>query len=189
MVAVRDRAERQPTAERVAEVAAQFVRRDVSRLVPDSGMTVVGATPYAEVPAECAAVDGGLVRTLDGVSATGGVRFGADTRGATVLLAAREVEADLRFAVTCRFDETVEAALAAVDGPVARVDPDETAGRDGLTERAARAAVADAPETPAALVDAGAVGREATVTLLAPDTATLTDRTVTLLDAVADREQ
>jgi len=187
-VALRDRAARQPTAERVAEVVRQFVDRDVSPLVPEVGMNVVGATPYAEVPGECAAVEGRITRTLSGVAPNRGVRFGASSHVARFLLAAREVDPDLQFAVNCRFDDDVEAALPALAGPVAEFDreaqPPEVAEREGSTMGwAARQALAGG-ETPVAVLDRGAVGKEAILKLLAADTATLADRTDTLLEAV-----
>jgi len=181
MVAARDRAERQPTAERVAEVVAQFVTRDVSPLVPETGMNVVGATPYAEVPAECAAVDGRITRTLDGVAASGGVRFGASNRVATTLLAARERDANRRFAVGCRLDGETEAALDEIEGAVAEYDGDAAP-----SDRALRRALAETDERATAVVDRGGMGREGSLTLLAADSATLADQTVTLLDAVRE---
>ena len=189
-VAVRDQAQRDPTAERVAEVVRQFLDRDVSRLVPEVGLNVVGATPYAEVPSECAAVEGRITRTLDGVAANRGVRFGASTHVARFLLAAREYDADLRFAVNCRYDDEVATALERLDGEVASYDPDERPDEaDGqMLAWAAREAFAATGETPAAVVGHAGVGWEPTAVLLASETATLTDRTVALLDAVADEE-
>ena len=189
MVAVRDQAERDPTAERVAEVVNQFVRRDVSRLVPEVGLNVVGATPYAEVPAECAAVEGRITRTLDGVAANRGVRFGASTNVARFLLAAREYDPELRFAVNCRHDDGVAAALDALDWPVAEYDPTERPDdANEVLEWAAREAFADAAETPVGVVGHAAPGWEPTVVVLAADTATLADRAATLLDAASDEE-
>jgi hydroxymethylpyrimidine kinase/phosphomethylpyrimidine kinase len=189
MVAIRNRAERQPTAERVATVVDRFVEVDVSPLVPEVGMNVVGATPYAEVPAECAAVEGRITRTLDGVMPNRGVRFGASSHVARFLLAAREHDADLRFAVNCRFDPDVEDALPALDGPVAEYDraaqPSGVADAEGNTMQWGAGRAFDGDEgTPVAVVDRGAVGKEAIVKLLAADSATLAERVLTLLDAV-----
>ncbi len=193
MVDVRSRAERQPTVERVAEMVRQFVRRDVSPLVPEVGMNVVGATPYAEVPADCAAVEGRISRTMDGIAPTRGVRIGASSHVARFLLAAREYDPDLRFAVNCRFDDDVEAALDALDGPVTGYDranePDDRKAREGRTMGwGARQAFESTDSTPVAVFDRGEVGKEPIVKLLAGDSATLLDRTVTLLDALADQE-
>jgi hydroxymethylpyrimidine/phosphomethylpyrimidine kinase len=187
MVAVRDRAERQPTAERVESVVAAFVEEDVSLVVPEVGLNVVGATPYAETPAECAAVEGRITRTRSGVKPNRGVRFGASSHVARFLLAAREFDPDLRFAVNCRFDDDVEGVLETLSWPVVEYDrgdePDTAKSAEGNTMQwGARQAFQDAEETPVAVVDRGEVGKEAIVKLLAPDAATLEDRTLTLLE-------
>jgi hydroxymethylpyrimidine kinase/phosphomethylpyrimidine kinase len=190
MVALRDRAERQPTVERVAEIVRQFLARDVSPLVPEVGMNVVGATPYAESPADCAAVEGRLSRTPDGVAPAGGIRVGASGHVARFLIAAREHDADLRFAASCRFDDDVDAALGSLQGPVVSYDrTDDAEGREGQTIGwDARRAFETAEATPVAVFDRGDVGEEPLVRLLARSSAALLDRTVTLLDALSDEE-
>jgi hydroxymethylpyrimidine/phosphomethylpyrimidine kinase len=193
MVDLRDRAERQPAVERVAAVVRQFVARDVSPLVPEVGMNVVGATPYAEVPSDCAAVEGRIARTLDGVAPTRGVRVGASSHVARFLLAAREYDPALRFASNCRFDDDVESALGALDGPVVGYDradePADVKAQEGQTMGwGARQAFEAADGTPVAVFDWGEIGKEPMVKLLARDSATLLDRTVTLLDALAEQE-
>ncbi|MHB9288649.1 bifunctional hydroxymethylpyrimidine kinase/phosphomethylpyrimidine kinase [Halobacteriales archaeon Cl-PHB] len=189
LVGLRDRAARQPTEERVAEIVRQFVDRDVSRLVPEVGMNVVGATPYAEGPSDTAAVEGRITKTLDGVAPNRGIRMGASSHVARFLLAIRETDADQRFAADCRFDDAVEAGLDALEGPVAEFDrdaePQAVKESEGSTMGwGARQAMASVGGTPVAVVDRGEVGKEAIVKLLAPDSATLVDRTVTLLEAV-----
>ncbi len=188
-VAQRERAAREPTAAAVADVVTRFEATDVSALVPEVGMNVVGATPYAEVPAECAAVEGRITRTSAGVRANRGVRFGASSHVARFLLAAREFDGDLRFAVNCRFDDDVEAALDAFEGPVAEYDRDAqpAAVEDGEGKTmgwGAQQAFQAAEGTPAAVIDRGAVGKEPIVKLLATDADTIADRTETLLAAL-----
>ncbi|WP_327051600.1 bifunctional hydroxymethylpyrimidine kinase/phosphomethylpyrimidine kinase [Halomicrococcus gelatinilyticus] len=190
LVALRERADRQPTAEAVEAVVRSFVDRDVSALVPEVGMNVVGATSYAERVDETAAVEGRITRTLSGVAPNRGVRFGASSHVARFLLAAREFDPDLRFAVNCRFDADVEAALAALDSPVAAFDraaePDDVKEREGSTMQwGARQAFEAADGTPAAVVDRGEVGKEAIVKLLAADESTLRERTFKVLDELA----
>ena len=192
-VALRDRAARQPTAERVEWVLRDFVERDVSPLVPEVGMNVAGATPYAETERECAAVEGRLTRTLDGVASPRGVRFGASTHVAGALLAAREADADLRFAANCRYDGAIAAVLAGLDGTVVGYDREEYADGDGrgdgagpaATRRGVKAAVtgADVDGSPVAAVGEGGA-KEPLVTLFAPRAGGLVDRVATLLDAV-----
>ena len=193
-VELRERAARQPTAEEVESVVRAFVDADVSPVVPEVGMNVVGATPYAESPDETAAVEGRITRTIDGVNPNRGVRFGASSHVARFLLSTREFDPSLRFAVNCRFDDDVEAALAALDGSVAEFDrdaePEDVKSEEGSTMGwGARRAFESAEETPVAVIDRGEVGKEAIVKLLAPDAETLRERTLALCAAVEDENE
>lgn len=188
MVGLRERAHRQPTASRVRDIVDAFVDNDLSPLVPEVGMNVVGATPYAEAPGECAAVEGRITRTLSGVSPNRGVRFGASSHVARFLLAAREFDTTLQYAVNCRFDENIERTLNSLPWELSAYDrsaePLDTKAMEGSTMQwGARQAFKNAESTPVAVIDRGEVGKEAMVKLLAPDAETLRDRTIRLLDS------
>ncbi|ADB62096.1 phosphomethylpyrimidine kinase [Haloterrigena turkmenica DSM 5511] len=185
MVSLRNEASRELTAEEVQAVVDRFVDADVSALVPEVGMNVAGATPYAESVAETAAVEGRITRTLSGAQPNRGVRFGASSHVARFLLAAREFFPDLRFAVNCRFDDDVEDALETLEWSVAEYDrdeqPDEVAETDGSTMGwGARQAFVDRDESPVAVVDRGEIGKEAMVKLVASDPETLAERALAL---------
>jgi hydroxymethylpyrimidine/phosphomethylpyrimidine kinase len=189
LAALRERAAAPETMEAVESLVAAFVERDVSALVPEVGMNVVGATPYAESVDETVAVEGRISRTLSGVAPNRGVRQGASSHVARFLLAAREFDPDLRFAVNCRFDEDVEAALAALDGPVGEFDraaePDDVKAREGSTMGwGAERAFESSDGSPAAVVDRGEVGKEAIAKLLAEDADALRERTFAVLGAL-----
>ncbi|TYL38232.1 bifunctional hydroxymethylpyrimidine kinase/phosphomethylpyrimidine kinase [Natronococcus pandeyae] len=169
-VELRNAAAREPTAEAVQAVVDRFVAADVSGLVPEVGVNVVGATPYAESIAETAAVEGRITRTLDGVQPNRGVRFGASSHLADFLVSAREYAPDLRFAVNCRFDEDVERALETLEWPVAETDR-STDPADVFGDRETR---------PVAVIDRGDVGKEAMTRLVAEEPETLADRLLTL---------
>jgi hydroxymethylpyrimidine/phosphomethylpyrimidine kinase len=188
LAALREAADRHRTMTDVAEVVEAFVDRDVTRLVPEVGMNVVGATEYAEVVGETAAVEGRITRTLSGVAPNRGVRLGASSHVARFLLAAREFDPALRFAVNCRFDDETEAATAELDGPVTEYDrgaePAEANGTMDWGARQAFGAVDAADPTPVAVLDRGDVGKEAIVKVVAETPETLGERVFTLLDAV-----
>jgi hydroxymethylpyrimidine/phosphomethylpyrimidine kinase len=191
MVPLRNEAARELTAEEVQAVVDRFVDADVSALVPEVGMNVAGATPSAESVAETAAVEGRITRTLSGVQPNRGVRFGASSHVARFLLSAREFFPELRFAVNCRFDADVEAALEALEWPIAEYDrgeqPDEIRATEGSTMGwGARQAFADRDEPPVAVVDRGEIGKEALVKLVAADPETLADRTLALQREVSE---
>ncbi|MFB6102937.1 MAG: bifunctional hydroxymethylpyrimidine kinase/phosphomethylpyrimidine kinase [Haloplanus sp.] len=188
LAALREAADRHRTMTDVAEVVEAFVDRDVSRLVPEVGMNVVGATEYAEAVGETAAVEGRITRTLSGVAPNRGVRLGASSHVARFLLAAREFDPDLRFAVNCRYDDETVAATSELDGPVTEydraVEPEDAAG--GTMDWGARRAFGEmaGSETPVAVLDSGDVGKEAIVKVVAETPEELGDRVFTLLDTV-----
>lgn len=190
LVGLRERAARDSTAESVEGVVEAFVARDVRALVPEVGMNVVGATSYAEGVEETAAVEGRITKTLSGVSPNRGVRFGASSHVARFLLAAREFDTDLRFAVNCRFDDAVESALEVLDGPVAEFDreaePTEVKAEEGSTMQWGARQAFDREETPVAVIDRGEVGKEAIVKLVAEDEDTIIDRTMAVVSALED---
>ncbi|TQQ83674.1 bifunctional hydroxymethylpyrimidine kinase/phosphomethylpyrimidine kinase [Halonotius terrestris] len=177
LVEMRERADREATTAAVERIVARLVEANVETLVPPSGMDVVGATPYAETPAEVVGVDGRLSRTRTGIRHNAGVRSGTASDLAHQLLAAREAFPALRFACTIRFDDAVEHVLETLDGPVVRGDP-------GTPTDAAAAAVADADQPPAAIIDPGDEGRQPAVILVAADAATLHERTLSVADAL-----
>ncbi|MFB6298957.1 MAG: bifunctional hydroxymethylpyrimidine kinase/phosphomethylpyrimidine kinase [Halobacteriales archaeon] len=186
---LRNRATMNATAEAVAEAVETFVDTDVSPLVPEVGMNVVGATPYAEGTAETAAVEGRITRTLSGVKPNRGVRFGASSHVARFLLACREFDPDLRFAVNCRYDDRIDAALESLGwerGHYDRVnEPPEVKATEGSTMAwGAERAFESVSATPVAVTDPGEVGKEAITKLLATDAETLIDRTQRLCRAV-----
>jgi len=190
MVDLRERADRVAVSEAVESVVARLVDRNVETLVPDIGMGVVGATRYAETPAEVVGVDGRLSRTRSGIRPTAGVRSGGSRGLARQLVAARETHPELRFAVNCRFDGGVESALAAVDGPVveAAADDEDETSIERVDHTAPVVGIDEDSlpngEPPAAVVDRGGEGREPGVVLFASDSETLLERTLTLYEAL-----
>lgn len=185
---LRNRAGREPTAEEVQEIVERFVAADLRGLVPEVGMNVVGATPYAESVGETAAVEGRITKTMAGVAPNRGVRFGASSHVARFLLSAREFAPDLRFAVNCRFDDDVEAALDALEAPITEFDrseePEELKEEEGSTMGWGARQAFDVAETPAAVIDRGEVGKEAIVKIVASGPETLIERTLAVHDAL-----
>jgi hydroxymethylpyrimidine/phosphomethylpyrimidine kinase len=189
--AIRNEAASEPTAEAVREVVREFVEADVSPLVPEVGMNVVGATPYAEAVDETAAVEGRITRTFSGVKPNRGVRFGASSHVARFLLACREFDPELRFAVNCRFDSDVEAALDEVGWAVTEydrgVEPEGVKDSEGSTMQwGARQAFESVEGTPVAVVDRGGVGKEAMTKVVATDGEELGKRVSELLEVLEE---
>jgi hydroxymethylpyrimidine/phosphomethylpyrimidine kinase len=198
LVALRDSAARHATSEAVEGVVDRLVGEERSRaIVPEVGLNVAGATPYAEETGDVAAVEGRITRTMDGLRPNRGVRFGASSHVARFLLSTREYVPDYRFAANCRYDAGVRAALDDLDWRVASFDrgneptPDEDASTMGWG--AARAFETGDErdgdsEPPVAVVDEGGVGKEPMTRVLAADAETLGDRLLELAAAVAGEE-
>gem|GEM_PF-346684 len=190
LVDLRERADRVAVSDAVEAVVARLVDRKVETLVPDIGMGVVGATRYAETPAEVVGVDGRICRTRSGIRPTAGVRSGGSIGLANQLLAARETFPELRFAVNCRFDAGVETALSAVDGPV--VESETADVESDAVERVDHTAPVVSIDSeslpdnkpPAAVIDRGSEGRQPGVVLFGTDSETLIERTLTLYEAL-----
>ncbi|WP_435062148.1 bifunctional hydroxymethylpyrimidine kinase/phosphomethylpyrimidine kinase [Halobaculum sp. EA56] len=185
LVGLREAAARDPVREAVEGVVERLVAADARPLVPEVGLNVVGATPYAETSGETAAVEGRITRTSSGVRDTRGVRFGASSHVARLLLAAREVDPALRFGANCRFDDDVEAALADLGWEVVEFDREaEPDAGGGTMDWAGRRALEAADGTPDAVVDRGAVGKEPMARVLATDAEELADDLAELADAL-----
>ncbi|WP_135305387.1 bifunctional hydroxymethylpyrimidine kinase/phosphomethylpyrimidine kinase [Haloarcula amylovorans] len=186
MVEIRDEAARQETSEAVEGVVSALTERDVTPLLSESGAAVAGATPYAETPVEVAAVEGVLGPTASDDRRGPCVRFGAVADLAACLLAAREHDPELRFAVTCRASERVESALSALDGTVVTVDSADRLGDVSAAERVSRGvdrAFETSEESPIAVVARGESGADE-LTVLSPTVDGLLDRVERLLDAI-----
>jgi hydroxymethylpyrimidine/phosphomethylpyrimidine kinase len=182
VVEARDDAARVGTAEAVESIVDWLVTENLRALVPQAGASVVGATPYAEVPAETAVVEGRVARTRAGLRPNRGVRFDVDDPVCDLLLAVREYDGRTRFALTCRRDDAVEDALAALPGRVATLDGETLAADVGR-------AMADGDETPVALLDDGLVRTDPTIVLLGREEATLSERAVELAAKLLEKER
>ncbi len=184
VVALRNEAARNDTAELVSGVVERLADHGVRSLVPEVGMNVVGATPYAESTDEVAAVEGRIAKTRSGIAPNRGVRFGASSHVARFLLGAREFHPELRFAINCRFDDAVEAALETLGWDVVEYDrDDEPDDAPGTMPWAARQAF-DRPSAPTAVVDRGAVGKEPMTRIVDADADVLAERALALAEAL-----
>ena len=160
----------------------------LEEIIPEVGMQIAGATPYAERVEEVAAIDGRLTRTSMGVRETRGVRFGASSHIARLLLTAREFDPSLRFAANCRYDERIDAVLDEQDWTIASFDrtAEPTAEEENSTMSwGTKQAFESVAGTPVAIVDDGAHGKEPMTRLLATDAKTLANRLYTIASGVA----
>jgi len=187
LVDVRNRSAGRSTQEAVESIVQQFVSTDVSPIVPEVGMNVVGALPYAERPGETVAVEGRIAKTMDGVRTARGTRFGASSHVARLLLSAREHDPEIRFGTNLRFDASIETALEGIDATVVEVDrskePDPN--EDGSTMGwVADRAFERAETAPVAVFDRGGVGKEPITRLLTANADDLMTDALSVVEAL-----
>jgi hypothetical protein len=132
---------------------------------PFAGVTVAGATPYAEAPGE-------IVGSNPGQPA----QFGAAESLARVLLSVREHDGDRRFAAACPLPADTDGTRATLSGPVAVVDPDTSE-----PERALSTAIDATEGSPVGIIDG-----DNRLVLLGNDPETLLDRIEAVRTGIAE---
>jgi hydroxymethylpyrimidine kinase/phosphomethylpyrimidine kinase len=172
----------------VRDVVAALEREWPPELVPEVGTNVAVAPADATEPEDVVAVDGRLHATSRGVRATGGVAPGASSHIARFLLGVREHDPRISAAGNVRWSRARESALRE-RWDVELIDrTEEPADADGTMDWAARDAMADRERAPDAVVDRGAIGKEAMIRLVAEDADALLEkfRTAASLERDAD---
>jgi len=190
LVGLRNEAARSGALDAVRGALCRFDETDgFARLLPEVGMNVGVATPYAVEQDEIAAVEGRIRRTRDGFVSSC-VRFGASGHVARYLLELRE-HIDAGAACNLRNDAAVRDALSLTDLKTVGVDRDDQPkevreGEGGSMEWSARTAVHKADGFPDAVVDAGALGKEPMVRLAARDADELVERVLEIAGHIDD---
>ncbi|WP_256687882.1 bifunctional hydroxymethylpyrimidine kinase/phosphomethylpyrimidine kinase [Halococcus qingdaonensis] len=184
-----DDAARADALDDVRALVETLERSDIDALVPEVGLNVAVATPYAMDADDVAAVDGRLHRTADGVAAAGCPRLGVSDHVAQSLLTARDHDHSVVAAATIRLDDTVAEAVTdqfdAVEVDRTRSDGESVAeSRDESAAWAVERAMNDRETVPDAVFDRGAVGEETICRLFAPSPAVLEERLLALADAI-----
>ena len=132
-------------------------------LIPNVGANVVECVADAASIDDVAAVPGRLVDVKGRAMVPGEPEFGVSEHVAAVVLAAREAGSPARAAVNVRYDPDIVATLAE-SSPTVEFDPERPTREAGADAVAAADAAADT----LVLYQAGAVGIEPIVYVLAP---------------------
>ncbi len=80
---------------------------EIFKLVPEVGMNVAMAIPYAENLDDLAAIEGRLVRTVGKVEAVGNISFGSSSHLARYLLTIAEHDPNKKAAINLKFSEDI----------------------------------------------------------------------------------
>lgn len=156
-------------------------------LVPEVGSNLAVATPYALTPADVAAVDGRITRTLDGIRA-GEVRLGASSHMARLILAVREFYPEVRAAMNIRYGEDVLAAAEQAGLSTAEFhrvgEPGEEGGSLPWGARNALAAFGGLADL---IYDRGGMGKEPMIRVLGRSAAEVVDKVLGILENLEGR--
>jgi len=172
----------------VRDVVATLENELPAALVPEVGTNVAVAPADATDPADVVAVDGRLHATTRGVRAAGGAEPGASSHVARFLLGVRTHDPQIATAANVRWSDDRADALADRWDAVTVDRSEEPADADGTMDWTAETAMAGRDTAPDAVLDPGAVGKEAMVRVLATDADALTEklRTAASLERDAD---
>ncbi|MFB6283940.1 MAG: bifunctional hydroxymethylpyrimidine kinase/phosphomethylpyrimidine kinase [Halobacteria archaeon] len=183
MAEIRNEVERFDALRKVRSAVESFENRDISKLVPEVGMNVAVATPYALEQDEVAAVEGRIHRVTDGVSANEDVWFGASGHIARFLLEMREYD-DLRAACNLRNNEYVSEKVEGLFD-AKKFDRTGEPGHVDTMEWSARKVMEDRDSVPDAVIDGGAVGKEPMIRILASSAGELRQMVLRLEEALS----
>jgi len=183
LVGVRDDADLGGTIAALTGVPGAVGEDAVGALAGPPGVSVAAATPYAEEPEDVVAIDAEPARG-EGPGDERAIRIGADEPLPAALLAAREAEPAIRFALACRHDDAVADALGRVEAPAVPALEGTVAGGGNAVARQVTRAVESAPRRPVAVGLPDAPGAPTTL-LVAPTADVLVERARALADAVA----
>jgi len=166
-------AERYKVLEDVRRAAKLFERsKELHSLVPEVGSQIAMALPHPLGPEDVAALDGRIVKTMEGVRA-GEPRFGASSHVARIVLTAMRFDPAMRAALNLRYDEELLEALKRAGLRISSfdraVEPEEIRAVEGATlpwgvEEAIKSAGGTVPDV---IYDRGGLGKEAMVRVLA----------------------
>ncbi|RLE74258.1 MAG: bifunctional hydroxymethylpyrimidine kinase/phosphomethylpyrimidine kinase [Thermoprotei archaeon] len=163
------------------------------RLVPEVGMNVAMAVPYADGPHDVVAVPGRIRRAGRRVVSACPPEFGGSDHLARYILTAMEYDCEVRAAVNIRLDERALALLEGMGLTVSfydrREEPEEVKRVEGATiPWGVRAAVERAGRLPDVIYHTGDWGKEPMIVILGRSAKDLARLVVRLAERLAEGE-
>ena len=149
-------------------------------LVPEVGTNVAVAPPDATTPKDVVAVDGRLHATQRGVRATGSVTPGASNHVARFLLGVREFDSGVSACANVRWSETRDREVCERWDAVLVDRAEEPSDADGTMGWTAAETMRNRDRAPDAVLDRGAIGKEAMIRVLAADPRSLEEKLLAL---------
>jgi len=144
---------------------------EVAMLVPEVGMNIAMAIPYAEDVDDVAAIEGRIVRTSEGARAVGNPRFGCSSHLARYILEIIKHDESKRAAINLKFSEDILENLEKWGMTVSfydrRKEPEEIKKVDGMTVPwGVKQAVKRIGKAPDVIYHRGDIGKEPMIVIL-----------------------
>ena len=138
---------------------------EVVMLVPEVGMNIAMATPYAESVADVAAIEGRIVKTSEGAKAVGNPKFGCSSHLARYLLEIHKYDKNKMAVINLKFSEETLKILKDWGKTISFYDrtkePKETKNVEGMTVQwGVREAIKQIGAVPDVIYHRGDVGKE-----------------------------
>lgn len=144
---------------------------EVAMLVPEVGMNIAMAIPYAEGIDDVAAIEGRIVKTSEGARAAGNPRFGCSSHLARYILEIIKQDESKRAAINLKFSnnilETLEKLGVTISFYDRRKEPEEIKKVDGMTVPwGVKQAINRIGKVPDTIYHRGDVGKEPMIVIL-----------------------
>ena len=138
---------------------------EVAMLVPEVGMNIAMATPYAESVADVAAIEGRIVKTSEGAKAVGNPKFGCSSHLARYLLEIHKYDKNKMAVINLKFSEETLKILKDWGKTISFYDrtkePEETKNVEGMTVQwGVREAIKQIGAVPDVIYHRGDIGKE-----------------------------
>ena len=138
---------------------------EVAMLVPEVGMNIAMAIPYAESVADVAAIEGRIVKTSEGAKAVGNPKFGCSSHLARYLLEIHKYDKDKMAVINLKFSEETLKILKDWGKTISFYDrtkePEETKNVEGMTVQwGVREAIKQIGAVPDVIYHRGDIGKE-----------------------------
>jgi len=162
------------------EEARSLIERHpkTTSVIPEVGMNIAMAIPYAESIDDVAAIEGRIVKTNEGPKAVGNIRFGCSSHLANYILEIIKHDERRRAAINLKFDEKTLKILKKNGMTVSFYDrkeePEDVKGVEGMTiPWGVKEAIKRTAKIPDAIYHRGDVGKEPMIVIFSERASTL----------------
>jgi len=177
-------------AEAIKQVdeVARIIERNpsISRFYAEVGIQIAMAPPYPRGPEEVAAIDGRIVKTLDGLKTAGPPRLGASRHMASIILTAMKYDPQVRAAMNLHYSPILLEAFRKIGCKVSGFDrnlePNEIKSVEGKSlPWGVEEAIRKMHGVPDVIYDEGEIGKEPMIRVLGRNALDTIDKVLTAI--------